>query len=147
MHVMGEGDPVKLAQALHDGLAVSKTPIADAPPLETTPAIDTVVAELDAIMAAKGQGERLRGAGPFPRAEKITDGGMPVPPAMGSAVGINFQLAGGEKAAITGDFVLLSDEVNPVLRALRDNGIEVTALHSHMLGRTAAPLFHAFLGE
>jgi len=37
------------------------------------------------------------------------------------------------KAAITGDFVLIASEVNPVIRALRDNGIQVTAVHSHML--------------
>ena len=52
---------------------------------------------------------------------------------MGSATVINFQPTGGGKAAITGDFVLTSDEVNPVIRALRANGIEVTALHNHML--------------
>ena len=52
---------------------------------------------------------------------------------MGSAIAINFQPTGGGKAAITGDFVLTTEEVNPVLRALRANGIEVTALHNHML--------------
>ena len=44
-----------------------------------------------------------------------------------------FQPTGEGKAAITGDFVLTGEEVNPVLRALRANGIEVTALHNHML--------------
>ena len=67
------------------------------------------------------------------RAETIQDGGMEVPVAMGSAEAINFQPTGGGKAAITGDFVLTAQEVNPVLRALRENGIEVTALHNHML--------------
>jgi hypothetical protein len=69
----------------------------------------------------------------IPRAEAIRDGGIETPPAMGTATAINFQPTGGGKAAITGDFVLLPNEVNPVLRALRENGIEVTALHSHML--------------
>src|SRR5262249_24124170 len=46
---------------------------------------------------------------------------------------INFQPTGGGKAAITGDFVLIAKEVNPVLKALREHGIEVTALHNHML--------------
>jgi hypothetical protein len=55
------------------------------------------------------------------------------PGPLGVATGINFQATGGGKAAITGDFVLLGDEVNPVIRALRSNGIEVTAVHSHML--------------
>ena len=67
------------------------------------------------------------------RAETIKDGGMEVPVAMGSAEAINFQPTGNGKAAITGDFVLTAAEVNPVLRALRQNGIEVTALHNHML--------------
>jgi Domain of Unknown Function (DUF1259) len=59
---------------------------------------------------------------------------MDIPAAMGSAIAINFQPTGGGKAAITGDFVLIASEVNPVLRALRENGIEITALHNHMLG-------------
>jgi hypothetical protein len=58
---------------------------------------------------------------------------MDVPPPMGSANAINFQPTGGGKAAITGDFVLTANEVNPVLRALREHGIEVTAIHNHML--------------
>jgi hypothetical protein len=58
---------------------------------------------------------------------------MDVPPPMGSANAINFQPTGGGKAAITGDFVLIAKEVNPVLKALRDRGIEVTAIHNHML--------------
>jgi hypothetical protein len=68
-----------------------------------------------------------------PRSETISDGGMTVPPAMGVATAINFQPTGSGKAAITGDFVLLGKEVNPVMKALRENGIQVTALHSHML--------------
>src|SRR5947199_10517886 len=68
-----------------------------------------------------------------PRAETITAEGVEVPPSMGLATAINFQPTAGGKAAITGDFVLIGDEVNPVIRALRDNGIAITALHSHML--------------
>ena len=52
---------------------------------------------------------------------------------MGVATAINFQPTGGGKAAITGDFVLSGNEVNPVIKALRSNGIEVTAVHTHML--------------
>jgi len=60
------------------------------------------------------------------------------------ATGINFQPTGVGKAAVTGDFVLSGDEVNPVLQALRTNGIEVTALHSHMLGEQPRLLFMHF---
>jgi hypothetical protein len=52
---------------------------------------------------------------------------------MGGANAINFQPTGGGKSAITGDFLITGDEVNPLIRTLRDNGIEVTAIHSHML--------------
>jgi hypothetical protein len=68
-----------------------------------------------------------------PRAETIRDGGMEVPASMGLATAMNFQPTGGGKAAITGDFVMVASEVNPVIRALRDNGIEVTSLHNHLL--------------
>src|SRR3546814_1586544 len=71
----------------------------------------------------------------IPRAEIPSDGGMELPVAMGSAVAINFQPTGGGKAAITGDFVLTASEVNPVLHALRENGIEVTALHNRSAER------------
>ena len=69
---------------------------------------------------------------------------MEVPEAMGSAIAINFQPTGNGKAAITGDLVLTADEVNPVLRALRQHGIEVTALHSHMLGEEPRLFFMHF---
>jgi hypothetical protein len=68
-----------------------------------------------------------------PRAEAISEGGMAVAASMGTATSINFQPTGGGKAAITGDFVMIGSEVNPVLRTLRQHGIEVTALHSHMI--------------
>ena len=70
-----------------------------------------------------------------PRRDPVTENGMQIAPAgpMGVATAINFQPTGGGKAAITGDFVLVGDEVNPVIKALRANGIEVTAIHSHML--------------
>ena len=58
---------------------------------------------------------------------------MEIPPAMGVATAINFQPTGQDKAAISGDFVLLANEVNPVIRALRTHGIDVTAMHNHML--------------
>jgi hypothetical protein len=81
------------------------------------------------------------------RAEKIMDNDMEVPPSMGVAHAINFQPTGGGKAAITGDFVLIAGEVNPVIRALRENGIEVNAVHSHMLGETPRLFFMHFWAD
>lgn len=134
MHVLGHGDPVKLATTLHDGLALSKTPLVNVPP----PAAGSAQIGLDTAMLDQTLGAKGHVAGgvyqvSIRRAETVKDGGMEVPVAMGSAESINFQPTGNGKAAITGDFVLTAAEVNPVLRTLRQNGIEVTALHNHML--------------
>jgi hypothetical protein len=135
MHVLGHGDPVKLASALHAALAESKTPMA-APatgaPATSAP-VDLDTAALDQTLGAKGANNGGIYQFSIARAEPVSDSGMAVPAAMGSAIAINFQPTGGGKAAITGDFVLIAKEVAPVMKALREHGIEVTALHNHML--------------
>jgi hypothetical protein len=135
MHVLGHGDPVKLAAVLHTALAESKTPLSAAPAATAAapPPIDLDTAAIDQMLGAKGTNNGGVYQFSIPRAEPIKDGGMDVPPPMGSANAINFQPTGSGKAAITGDFVLIAKEVNPVLKALRDHGIEVTAIHNHML--------------
>lgn len=134
MHVAGQGDPVKLATALHEGLAAgSKTTFG--PPAAAQPAaqMDLDPAKLGQVLGHKGTVNGGVVQFSIPRGDVVNDEGMAVPPAMGTAIGINFQPTGDGKAATTGDFVLLASEVNPVLQALRQNGIEVTALHNHML--------------
>ena len=146
MHVGGHGDPVKLATAIHDALAASKTPLAPPTPPATQPAIDLNTAQLDEIIGAKGN--PVGGVYQFavPRREAISESGAALAPPgpMGVAIAINFQPTGNAKAAITGDFVLTEKEVNPVLRTLRQNGIEVTALHSHMLDEQPRLFFMHF---
>jgi hypothetical protein len=132
MHIHGMGDPVKLATALHDGLVLSKTPLTA--PADPTPApIDLDTAMIDRTLGAKGKANSGVYQVSLTRAETITSASVAVPDAMGSAEAINFQSTGGGKAAISGDFVLIAKEVNPVLRVLRESGIEVTGLHNHML--------------
>ena len=135
MHVGGHGDPVKLATALRTGLAASKTPLTPPAPPASQPAIDLDTGQLDAIIGAKGQANGGVYQFGVPRRDPISKNGMQLAPAgpMGVATAINFQPTGGGKAAITGDFVLSGNEVNPVIKALRSNGIEVTAVHTHML--------------
>ena len=133
MHVGGQGDPVKLAQTLHAGLALSQTPFTAPAPAAAPPTIDLETAAIDSALQAKGTINGGVYQFSIPRAEAIMEAGMAIPPSLGTAIAINFQPTGGGKAAITGDFVLLGKEVNPVLKALRDHGIEVTALHSHMI--------------
>jgi|SRR5665213_707857 len=133
MHVYGLGDAVTLARTLHDALALSGTPFTAAPPPATPPQIDLDTAAIDAALGGKGKISGGVYQVGIQRVEPVTEGGMTIPAAMGSAEAINFQPTGRGKAAITGDFVLIAKEVNPVLRALREHGIEVTALHNHML--------------
>jgi len=133
MHVGGHGDAVKLAKAINTALAQSsKTPMtAPTPAPPATLDLDNAALEKTLGYPGKVNGGVLQFS--VPRAEDITEGSMGVPPSMGTAMAINFQPTGGGKAAITGDLVLLGTEVNPVLKTLRQHGIEVTALHSHMI--------------
>ena len=144
MHVGGHGDPVELAKVLHSGLALSKTPFGQTPASATAAPIELDTAALEQTLGRTGT---LNGGVyqfSIPRAEAISEAGMPVVPSMGTATAINFQSTGGGKAAVTGDFVLLASEVNPVLKTLRQHGIEVTALHSHMIDDTPHLFFMHF---
>jgi hypothetical protein len=132
MHVDGHGDRGRLATTLHDALAASHTPLAA--PAAAAPAKPDLDAEqIEQVVGRKGNA--VGGVLQFgiPRGDAIKAAGMDVPPAMGTAIAVNFQPTGAGKAAITGDFVLEASEVEPVLTALRGAGIEVTALHNHML--------------
>ena len=133
MHVGGHGDPVKLAETLHAALALSKTPLSAPAPAAAPPTVDLDTAAIEKTLGFKGTANGGVYQFSVPRAETISEAGMAVPPSMGTAIAINFQPTGGGKAAVTGDFVLLGSEVNPILKTLRQHGIEVTALHSHMI--------------
>ena len=146
MHVGGHGDPVKLATAIHEALSASKTPLEPPAAPAQPPPIDLDTTQLDQIIGANGQANGGVYQFGVPRRDPITMDGMPIAPAgpMGLATGIGFQPTGGGKAAITGDFVMVSSEVNPVIKTLRANGIEVTALHSHMLDEQPRLFFMHF---
>ncbi|WP_342732182.1 DUF1259 domain-containing protein [Bradyrhizobium sp. B117] len=146
MHVAGHGDPLKIAAALKDALAESKTPLSLPPPAAPPPAVDLDTAQLDQIIGVKGQANGGVYQFNVPRRDPVAEEGMQLSPAapLGLATGINFQPTGGGKAAITGDFVLAGDEVNPVITALRSHGIAVTALHSHMLDEQPRLFFMHF---
>jgi hypothetical protein len=133
MHIGGMGNPVNMANAIRTALQLSKTPFTAPPPPATPPTIDLDTAAIDTALGAKGAiagGVYQVGV---PRAEPSKAMGLAVTGPLGGAEAINFQPLGGGRAAITGDFILIAKEVNPVLRALRGNGIDVTAIHNHML--------------
>jgi len=144
LHFSGHGDAAKLARTLHDALALTKTPMGPAPAPPANPTVDLPTADLDRTLHASGKiaGGTYQFA--VPRAEKIVEHGMEIPPSMGMATAINFQPTGNGRAAVTGDFVMIGAEVNPVIRALRGGGIAVTALHSHMLDETPRLFFMHF---
>ena len=144
VHFSGHGDAAALARTLHDALALTKTPMGPAPPPS---APELAIADLDPIMKYKGKVNGGVWQYSIPRAETITEGAMEIPPAMGTATAINFQPTGATGAAISGDFVMIAAEVNPVIRALRGGGIAVTALHSHMLGETPRLFFMHFWAD
>jgi hypothetical protein len=125
MHVGGHGDSIKLATAIHDALSVSKTPLEPPAASAQPPAIDLDTAQLDQIIGAKGQANGGVYQFGVPRRDPVTMDGMPIAP------------AGPMGLAVTG-------EVNPVIKTLRANGIEVTALHSHMLDEQPRLFFMHF---
>jgi hypothetical protein len=144
MHVYGEGDAATIAGKIHTALALSKTPFTAAAAPAAPPGIDLDTAAIDTALGAKG----MIAGGVYqvgiPRAAPVMEMNMALPAAMGSAESINFQPLGGGKAAITGDFVLTGNEVDPVMKALRAGGIDVTALHNHMIGDTPRMFFMHF---
>jgi uncharacterized protein DUF1259 len=146
MHVGGHGEAVRMATAIRAALAESETPLEAPAASASGPAIDLDVKRLDEIVGAKGRESGGVYQFSVPRREAISEGGMAIAPPgpMGVATGINFQPTGSGKAAITGDFVLAGNEVNPVIKTLRENGIEVTALHSHMLAEEPRLFFMHF---
>jgi hypothetical protein len=146
MHVGGHGDPVKIATVIREALSTSKTPLSMPAPAASPPAVDLNTAQLDQIIGTKGQPNGGVYQFGVPRRSQVTESTMPITPPgpMGLATAINFQPTGDGKAAITGDFVLVGKEVNPVIRALRSIGIEVTAVHSHMLDEQPRLFFMHF---
>src|SRR6185437_14571055 len=133
MHIGGSGDAVALAKSIHAALTLSKTPFTSPPSPATPSALDLDTASIDAALGAKGSVSGGVYQVGVPRAEPPKAMGMALAGPLGGAESINFQPLGNGKAAITGDFILAANEVEPVLRALRQNGIDVTAIHNHML--------------
>jgi Domain of Unknown Function (DUF1259) len=131
MHIHGMGNSASLGKAIHEAIAKTKTP--EAGPAGTAPNLDIDTKQIDQILGHAGKNNGGIYQVSVPRAEHVTEAGTVIPNSMGVATALNFQPTGGGKAAITGDFVLVAKEVNPVIKALKSNGIAVTALHSHML--------------
>lgn len=146
MHVAGQGNLVRLAETVHAALALTRTPLARGPATRSTSLAPSLnLQSLERMLRAKGTESGGVDQFSIPRADAIRDDhGVMVPPAMGTAIGINFEPTGDGRAAATGDFVLTAGEVEPVLKDLLAHGIEVTALHTHMLGGSPTLYFMHF---
>ena len=147
LHVAGTGELRHLTTALRAALQETATPLSGA----ASPPADDRIEGLDTAAFVRALGREGRAAGgvyavSVPRAEAIREDGAEVPPAMGVGTAINLQPAGNGRGAVTGDFVLTASEVVPVQRALVENGIEVTAIHNHMLGEEPRLFFMHFWG-
>jgi hypothetical protein len=144
MHYMGHGKAVELAKALHSALAESKTPLGKPAPPAPIAEPPAFVKTIEDTLGTKGRFAGGVLSFGIPRAGAITDHGMTLTTAQGVAEAINFQEAGAGKVATTGDFVLTAEEVNPVISALEEHDIAVTALHGHMLSEQPRLFFMHF---
>jgi len=145
VHFMSDGKRAALARTLETALGKTTTPMEPGPAAAADTAQANVLADFQEAFGRKGTMAGVVLQIGVPRAEPITDGGMEIPASMGMAESINVQTAG-DGVAATGDFVLVADEVNPVIRELQAHDIEVTALHSHMLRETPRLFFMHFWG-
>lgn len=144
LHFSGNGDPAKLAEGMRSSLNQTGTPVGEQQPATSeVAAIDWT--KVETILARTGQKKGNLFQVSFPRKETIKEHGKEVPPFLGMASPINIQ-AVGNRAAATGDFVLLADEVNPVVKTLVSHNITVTAIHSHMLHEVPRLFFLHFWG-
>jgi hypothetical protein len=146
LHFHGHGDAAALARTLKAALAKTRTPTAAGKtPSKPTAAQEKTFEKLQESLGQKGTmaGTVLQVG--VPRAEAIREGDREVPASMGMANSMNFATVG-NRVATTGDFVLIADEVNPVIKELRSHGLEITALHSHMLRETPRLFFMHFWG-
>lgn len=147
VHYMGHGQAVEIAKSLRAALAESHTPLGKpTPPSAQLAGPPAFVKTIDDILGTKANWAGGVLAFGIPRAEPISDDGMTLNGPQGVAESINFQEAGSGKIATTGDFVLTADEVNPVISALAQHDIKVTALHSHLLTEQPRLFFMHFWG-
>jgi len=133
LHIQAHGEPARIAEAVRSALALTGTPPATPSAGQSKEAFPIDTEQLRATLGYGGSENGGVYQVSVARAETVHADGMEVPPSMGVATAINFQPTGGHKTAITGDFVLTANEVAPVIQALRGGGIDVTAVHSHML--------------
>ncbi|MFE5029255.1 DUF1259 domain-containing protein [Streptomyces sp. NPDC056656] len=130
LHAHGH-DPVAVARGVRAALNYTSTPPAE--PVTLSPSVDLDTASIDAAMGIKGAVSGEIYTGTYIRRETIADGNLALPPGLGATTSVNFQPLGGGKAAVSGDLVMIANEVQPALVALRRGGVELVEVHHHHL--------------
>jgi hypothetical protein len=144
LHVMGHGEADRLAMALREALELTKTPREPPAPSDQPSDSGLDIAQLEHIIGQKARVSGRVVKFEVGRRERIREHGVPLPPAMGMATVLNFQATGEGKAAISGDYVLRTSEVDGVIGKLVENGIDITALHNHLLSSQPPLMFLHF---
>jgi hypothetical protein len=150
MHVHGHGKPADLARKVKPALdligkGTSRPAAAPAAPASApAPSIDT--AKLAQIVGTPGEQSGAVYKITVGRTDlKLTEMGAPINARMGLNTWAAF-VGTNDKAAIAGDVAMLANEVQPVLKALRKNGIDVVAIHQHMTGTQPTIYFLHYWG-
>jgi len=147
MHIGGSGDPERLASAVGKVFAKireAKGGMKDLPKVKIDPAKTSLDPKrIEAILGQEGQ---LKDG-----VYKITIGRTTSMDGheMGSAMGVNTWAAfagSDDQAVVDGDFAMLESELQPVLKALRGAGINIVAIHNHMIGESPRIVFLHYWG-
>jgi hypothetical protein len=148
MHVHGSGPAAELARKVKPALdlitkAPGSTPAAAAP--AAAPA-DLDTAKLGQIVGHSGEQNGAVYKITIGRDDlKLTDMGAPINARMGLNTWAAF-VGTNDKAAVAGDIAMLASEVQPVLKALRTNGLDVVSIHQHMIGTQPTIYFLHYWG-
>lgn len=144
MHIDGMGSPKTMAEGIRKALNLTATPIPPVSAPVPAPALPLDMKKIEAIMGHSGQ----LGGGVF----KITlgrPGVKMVGVELTASLGLNSWAAfigTDNQAHVAGDIVMTSREVNRVIQALRKGGIDVVAVHNHMLTEEPRTFFLHYWG-
>ncbi|MGW8881280.1 DUF1259 domain-containing protein [Streptomyces mirabilis] len=130
LHAHGH-NPVTVARGLRAAFDCTGTPPAE--PATSSPPVDLDTAAIDAAMGVKGTTDGEIYKCTYVRRETVADGPVILPPGLGATTSANFQPLGGGRAALSGDLVMIAQEVQPALMALRHGGVELVEMHHHNL--------------
>src|SRR5439155_10850964 len=152
MHIGGEGDTTTLAKGVRAALdTVKKIRAANPQPAQSftpsaLPAKSSLSAEpLQDILGAKGETKDGMFKAVFGRTVK-----MPCGCEAGKEMGVNTWAAfagADDNSVVDGDFVVLGEELQPALKSLRRSGINIVAIHHHMVGEEPRMIFFHYWGR